>query len=223
MQFKSLLPVFFIVAFLFTACSDENDNVQPSAPHDVNDVQTFVGNDMINFNYDECNFFTESQASYVTDGWSDIGGDWNTKILSTVLSDDESSVFVSPTLSFSLHFQRLKVEGEINPAAINHIMDTEVNTLRSPYFGFDIGVAYEGKFYSNMVDTSNEYDRYACTPDFKYEITEYDTEATNECLSMDAVSLRGNFEGTLYSYSSNEVIDSIYVRVPDFDLMVLYY
>jgi len=229
MQFKQFLFAFFACSLFFTACKKDDEITTPpieEAPVEDNTflIQATLDNgDVIDFSLDECVFndtLQRSVGSYGTMGL--FGNTWNTKGLGTIIFNVDENLVTQQTLKMKLEFKQPETEGEIDATAMQNIMNTEVNTDRSAYLGFEINLETENKNFRNyaseIVD-STQYFIY--NHDFNYQITDYEVGYQDNCLEEQAIKLKGHFEGTFYEYEMGDITDSIYVKVPDFEMLLL--
>jgi len=100
---------------------------------------------------------------------------------------------------------------------IAELVESEIHNSESEYLNFKIVFGIGDTYYGNQPADF----RFNHPADYSFEITEYEFNYKEECLAVGAIKLKGNFKGTFSDYKFDEPIESIYVEVPDFEVMLL--
>lgn len=219
MQFKQLFLTFCLLSLLFAACRNDDEITEPiieEPPIEDNTliVQTIVnGSDTLNFPFDECNFNVETQGSISSYGTTQINEITHSiRGLATDIKPNEAT-----RLKIQLEWKQPLTEGSIDSTRMIDIMNTDVNDSQSEYFNMYVDLRIDSIDYSNQ---RRDFHFNTQSPDFSYEITEYDWEYNIECTGYRALHFKGNFEGTFRNYFGQPMADSIYIEVPDLEMLL---
>ena len=140
--------------------------------------------------------------------------DYYTRRLRTTVSEDNGG---NSNLEITLELIQPQTEGEIDFNRISELVESEMNNSQSEYLNFKIVFEIDDIRYKNQ---SSDF-RFNHPADYSYEITEYEFNYNEECLAVGAIKLKGNFKGTFSDFG--EPIKSMYIEVPDFEVMLLLY
>jgi len=121
------------------------------------------------------------------------------------------------TLSVELEMRQSVSEGEIDAESMVSILESELNNLESEYLNLRLGLDINGLHYTNQPN-------FFQFPNYYYSDIVYNMDYTmldSECLDHPAIKLEGEFEGFLRNYNQWGVADSVYVQIPDFEMLLL--
>ncbi len=221
------LAMLMLFAVLINSCGkDDEDN--PSIDPQEDPVTTSVISSMVNdneildFTFDECGF-ENTQAQRMTNSFGTFN-DHNTKSLTTRIYNRNETGEVSSELMLSAKFVSPMDEGPIDEIAIQQILDTEINSTYSEFFGLELGLRFNDAFYTNITtdysaDLSTRF--YTYNPGFTYEITAYEVAIDSDCNEEKMLKVNGNFEGKLYHYAQGELNDSITIEINELELLLI--
>jgi len=220
MQFRQFFIVFCVLPFLFITCKkdDETTTTPPIEEPPVEDntfiIQTIINeNDTLNFLFDECNFNGDTQRSITSFGTTQINEITHSiRGLATAIKPSEAT-----QLKIKLEWKQPEMEGQIDSTRMIDIMNAEINNSQSEYFNINLALKIDNVDYGNQ---RRDYDFTTQSPDFTYEITEYDWRYNIECTGRRALQIKGNFEGTFHNYFGQPMADSIYVEVPNLEMLL---
>lgn len=231
-NFKKLIVLALFVS-LFNACSKEENIVDPinNTPlmeeEEVLGIQSMIqvaidGEEPINFNFDEC-AFNDAQKQRTTNSYGTSGNSKNIKGLATRIYNRNEAGEIETELLLKASFVNEISEGEIDIETIESILNSHPIAESSPFFGLEIGIRKEGEFFTNIKsrfdDTGNIMFQY--TPDFEFEVKEYEIAYESECLDKELIRLEIDFNGLLYDYESGELVDSLNVEILDLELLLI--
>ncbi len=222
MQFKQFFLVLCVLTLIFSACQKDDEIIvtppdeEPPVEDNTFIIKTIVDDsDTLNFPFEECSFSSYTQSSSYGSGTALLNGvDYNIKNLTTRLRASNNVLY------FRLEFKQPETEGEINLTRVSEIINSEINNGQSEYFNLSLALEINDVYYRNQ---RSDYSFDSHSSDYSYEITEYEFGYDAECLATSAIKLKGNFKGTFSDYEFGVAVDSIYVEVPDFEVLVLIY
>ena len=224
----SFLTLFSFI-ILFSACNKDDDPIiDENPPVESTNIEITTSIDGVNnitFDFDECNYDdTDAQRSTNGIGTSTANGVVrNNKTLLTRIYNRDDNNEITEELSLGVKFSRNADEGEIDEAYMKAILDSELGTYSSENFAFDFNIKRNDLHYSNNINDIDSLGirNFTYRPDFQYNITEYEVGYQSDCIDDSTVKLKGGFEGTFYAYHLGELTDSLYLDVPEFEVVLL--
>lgn len=233
MQSKTLLLALFVSLLFLNACKSDDDViiddpiVPPIEENFSFEIQATADGESFIFTFDDCGF-DDPNLQRQTNSIGTIGSDENLRNrrgLNTRIYNRDTDNTVLQEIGLGLDFSNDATDGLIDKTVIEGILASEIGSYRSEDFGVDFNIEIDGKTYSN---TLGEYDSdldkryYTYFPDFFYDITDYDTSYKVDCMEKEALKIKGGFEGTFYTYEFGDIVDSIYLEVPEFEVLLLF-
>jgi len=206
------------------ACQKKNEivtppNEEPPAEDYSFTIQAVVNSDdTLSFPFSECDYSSGIQfAQYNNKSILLDGTTYNTRLFRVVMQPH-----LYTQMHIGLEFRQSETEGELDLARMSEIVESDINNNESEYLNLSIDFKLDTFYHYRNQPSDFSFTQ---SPDFSYEITEYEFGYENECLPRSAIKLKGNFEGTFYHYNreNGEVINSIYMEVPDFQVVLLMY
>jgi len=218
MQFKHFFLALCALTLIFSACKkDDEVIITPPVERDPFLIHAIVDNsNTLIFPFEACSLFNGgTENSFSTKGTSRQDGvDYYTRRFRTTINEDNGG---NSNLEITLELIQAQTEGAMTFGRIEELVESEIHNTESEYLNFKIVFEIDDIRYKNQ---SSDF-RFNHPDDYSFEITEYEFNYTEECLAIGAIKLKGNFKGTFSDYKFGEPVESIYIEVPDFEVMLL--
>lgn len=225
-------PTLLSILFLFSACGKDDDPVIDDSTPNENlpanvEISTNVnGMNDFSFTFNECGF-DDTNAQRSTNGYGTSGTNVNTRnnrtLITRIYNRDNNNI-VTEELSLGIKFSRLASEGDVDESYMKSILDAELGTYSSENLTIDFNLKLNNQSFSNNVsvyDDVSEITYNSYQPDFEYTIQEYEVGYQIDCIDNPTIKMKGNFEGTFYAYDSGDVSDSLYLKIPSFEILLI--